>query len=306
MKVKLFILLLGLGLFSTPGPCLAQEIEESAEVSLEEYSDDFQENFFEALKQKGIENYDKAINLFLECKRIQADNHVVDHELAKVYMAAEHHVLAQEYAILALNSEPSNLWYLNTLVDLLQKQGNTLDAVTAMVPSENNKLKENLALILYKRGNYLKALNVLDGIKKSSFTKDLGKKINDSLEQQDRLRQKALHQVTAVNESDPLGQYKSRIAGFITKNDLANLESVAAEALETYPSQPYFYYANGLLLNRRAKHKEAAELLESALDYLLDDVALSNKIYKELADAYTSLGNSSKANMYLSKIKPGF
>lgn len=46
----------------TPYQACAQE-EESAEISLELYSDEFQEYFFEALKQKGIENYDKAINL---------------------------------------------------------------------------------------------------------------------------------------------------------------------------------------------------------------------------------------------------
>ena len=54
-------------LFALPIQGKAQQrdmnIEDSSEVFLEEYSDTFQENFFEALKQKGIENYDKAINL---------------------------------------------------------------------------------------------------------------------------------------------------------------------------------------------------------------------------------------------------
>jgi len=80
---KPFYLLLGilfLGLVFVPTSCYAQEkpseinIEDSAEVFLEEYSDDFEEAFFEALKQKGIENYDRAINLFLECKRLDAKN----------------------------------------------------------------------------------------------------------------------------------------------------------------------------------------------------------------------------------------
>jgi len=41
------------------------------------------------------------------------------------------------------------------------------------------------------------------------------------------------------------------------------------------------------------------------LDFLIDDIELGNNIYRELANAHTILGNSSKANMYLSKIKSG-
>jgi len=46
--------------------------------------------------------------------------------------------------------------------------------------------------------------------------------------------------------------------------------------------------------------------LEAALDYLVDDISLSNKIYTALVDAYNGLNNSVMANMYLRKIKPGF
>jgi hypothetical protein len=58
-------------------------------------------------------------------------------------------------------------------------------------------------------------------------------------------------------------------------------------------------------LNRSGKQKEATEVLETALDFLIDDIELGNNIYRELANVYTFLGNSSKANMYLSKIKSG-
>ncbi|NNK10272.1 MAG: hypothetical protein HKP08_02920, partial [Flavobacteriaceae bacterium] len=90
------------------------QVEESAEISLEENTDEFQELFFEALKQKGIENYDKAINALLKCKEIDPQSHVVDHELAKTYQLNNQFALAQEYALLALNSQAENLWYLNT------------------------------------------------------------------------------------------------------------------------------------------------------------------------------------------------
>ncbi|NNL03175.1 MAG: hypothetical protein HKP39_12950, partial [Eudoraea sp.] len=90
-RVKYVIYFLGIFIFSQLN--YAQE-EESAEVYLEDYTDEFQEAFFEALKQKGIENYDKAINLFLECKRLDITSNVVDFELANSYLANKQPIMA--------------------------------------------------------------------------------------------------------------------------------------------------------------------------------------------------------------------
>ena len=281
-------------------------IEDSAEVFLEEYSDAFQEIFFEALKQKGIENYDKAINLLLECKLIDSISNVVDHELAKVYLLDEQYIVAQEYAIAALLSAPTNLWYLNTLVTSIQMQGSSLDQTNLNIPFENNKLKENLALIYYKQKNYQKALTVLTDIKKSAFTKDLSAKIKDSISKLEVNKSKEEAPVPNEIKANPLEELKVQMAELMVQNKIPELGARSEEAMENYPSQPYFYYINGYALNKSAKHKEAVGILEAALDYMLEDVPLLNKIYQELVDAHTALNNSSEANMYLRMIKPGF
>tara|TARA_R110002049_G_scaffold302911_1_gene496615 strand:+ start:208703 stop:209629 length:927 start_codon:yes stop_codon:yes gene_type:complete len=300
-----------LGLFLIPGIGYAQEqemeIEESAEVSLEEYSDAFQENFFDALKQKGIENYDKAITLLLQCKELDADNSVVDHELAKAYLEDKQFMMAQEYGVEALVNEPANLWYLNTLVQILDKQGGAVENIKSNIPFDNNKLKENLALIYFKQKKYESSLALLKLLKSTAFTEDLTAKISDSLEKK-RENNENRKVVSATNGSstDPLERYKKRVDDLMVIDSFSLLETVSLEALESYPSQPYFYFAQGYALNKMGKHNEAVEVLEAALDYLLDDVPLSNKIYAALSDAYSSLNNTSKANMYLRKIKPGF
>ncbi|WP_273568727.1 tetratricopeptide repeat protein [Maribacter halichondriae] len=283
-------------------------LEPSAEVFLEDYSDEFQEKFFEALKQKGIENHDKAINLLLECKQLDDANSVVDHELAKAYFEDNQFISAQGHAVEAVLSEPANLWYLNTLVNILQNQGSSIEDVKSKIPMDNVKLQENLALIYFKKSNYEEALKVLKGIKGSSFTKELSSKINDSIEnrEQEEKSRSVSFSVTNEGSSNPLDDYKVRIEGFIRGNNLGILDQLSAEALEIYPSLPFFYYARGYALNKKKKHKEAIEVLEAALDYLLDDPSLANKIYQQLADAYTATNNTSKANMYLRKVKPGF
>lgn len=278
--------------------------EASAEVFLEEYTDEFQDKFFEALKQKGIENYDRAINLLLECKQLDKANSVIDHELAKAYLADKQFVSAQESAISAVMSEPENLWYLTTLVDILQIQGNPIEAIRDNIPYANTSLQQNLALIYYQQKDYENALIILKGLKSNAFSTDLSSKIQDAVEAKEQSKE-VVKQVLPVNTANdnPLVEYQTKLEDLMAKEDFGALEQLSEEALENFPVQPFFYYARGLALNKRLKHQEAIMALEMGLEYWLEDEGLLNKMYEELVIAYTALGNAGKANAYQNKIK---
>jgi len=229
------------------------DIEESAEVFLEEYSDDFQENFFEALKQKGIENYDKAINLLLECKQLQPDNIVVDYELAKAYLEDQQYITGQEYAITAVNSEPDNLWYLNTLVLLVQKQGNTIEGIKSQLSYSHTELKENLALIYFKQKKYEKALEILSPLDASTFSDELESKIKDSIEKEETKSNVAEFTVVNSGGADASQGYKSQIEGLIRINSNVQLLKVSEDALDNYPLQPYFLLCLWICVEQKRK-----------------------------------------------------
>ncbi|MBT8204979.1 MAG: hypothetical protein KJN96_05795 [Eudoraea sp.] len=294
--------LIGIKLLFFPVLVFTQEITESAEVMLEAYTDEFQECFFEALKQKGIENYDKAINELLKCKDLASGQNVVDHELAKAYLASKQYINAQDYAIKALNSEPENLWFLNTLLDVLDGQGRPLELLGNSIPIENPGLQKNLALLYFERKDYNRAQKVLQGLKQDVFTEQLARKISDSLNKQ---RRTGIASASKTKVENPLDILRRELEDLQKTAQYASLESRAAEALERYPTQPRFYYLYGVSLNKNGKPAEASGMLETALEFLLDDRELQEKIYRELVVVYTALGNTSKANMYLSKIKSG-
>ena len=281
------------------GTLFAQIEEESAAVSLEAYTDEFQEHFFEALKQKGIENYDKAINELLKCKQLEPANPAVNHELAKSYLANGQAMQAVEYGIEAVNSDPANIWYLETLVNSVLQQGNTMDYLSGRIPADNNKLKENLALIFYKRNDFQRAMEILKELRKSGFSDQLMAKIKDSIEHLDKETE------TREETANPLAEYQAELEMLLGQKDYEALDVKSAEALERFPSFPYFYYMRGIVLAHYGNNAEAIGVLEEGLDYLLDDTALADKMYKALANAYSELGNNSKSNMYLSKIKSG-
>ena len=298
MKLLAYILLFLLGNLAFQHSLCGQE-EESAAVSLEGHTDEFQESFFEALKQKGIENYDKAVNHLLECRRLDPGNPVVAHELAKAYGANGQPQLAMEYGIEALNAEPGNLWYLETLVAVNSQQGSTIEALKNRIPYGNSILKENLARVFYRRNEFQAALGVLKELEKTAFSEQLASRISDSLRQNEAEAKKPEE---AVN---PMEAYRLEFRQLLENEAYDSLESRSLEALESFPAFPFFYYVRGMVLNHNLQYQEAAAVLEEGLDYLLDDPTLEVNMYKALAVAYNGMGNISKANMYLSKIKSG-
>ncbi|NNJ88359.1 MAG: hypothetical protein HKP53_03070 [Eudoraea sp.] len=287
-----------------PGGLLAQEEEESAAISLEENTDVFQELFFEALKQKGIENYGKAINALLKCKQLAANNDVIDHELAKTYQLNNQLIMAEEYAREAIISKPANLWYLNTLLEIRELQGSDVKAIKKQIPYDNVQLKENLAKIYFENKKYNMASEVLKDLSSSKFTRDLTTKIQDSIRQENSTSEE-LPAIENIKEANPVKVLTVELNSLFEKGEIDLLNQKAEEAMETYPAQPYFYYAKGLALNGKAHYREALDFLIMGMDFVFDDDELLNKFYGELVKAYSALGETTKANTYLSKIKNG-
>ncbi len=304
--IKRYTFWLVLAVFvSTQSIAIAQEEQESAEVYLEEYTDEFQENFFEALKQKGIQNYDRAIVLLLKCKELEPNNSVVDYELGKAYLLDKKYIQAQEYAIEALLSEPTDFWYLDNLLTILDKQGSSIETIQRQIPYDNQKLKENMALSYFKKKKFEQALKVTKELKGSKLANDLTLKINDSL-------QKGKEEVIVQSEpreentsDDPVSQLKSEMETLIANGDYKKLLEASKDAVDNYPLQPYFYLAYGKALSNTSNANKAVEVMEGGLDYILDDAKLTNAFYEELSKAYSKLGNTQKANEYLNKINSG-
>ena len=67
--MKKYIFLFLFGIIGTSMGMMAQDTEEVPTDDLGNVSDAFQENFFEALKQKGIENYELALNALQKAER---------------------------------------------------------------------------------------------------------------------------------------------------------------------------------------------------------------------------------------------
>lgn len=85
--------------------------------SLVAKADIFEENFYEAIKQKSIENHDKAITILEKCID-KNENEVVFYELGKNYLALKDLQNAYQYFEKSHLLNPKNRWYLDSMVEV--------------------------------------------------------------------------------------------------------------------------------------------------------------------------------------------
>jgi tetratricopeptide (TPR) repeat protein len=103
------------------------------------------------------------------------------------------------------------------------------------------------------------------------------------------------------SDSDNYGLLKNTI---LLQIDIKKYEAAIALStfgLEMFPAQPLLYLVNGVANNELKNADQAIEILETGLDYLLDDPKMECDFYQQLAIAYSLKGNTKKAKLYYKK-----
>ncbi|MFC5682080.1 tetratricopeptide repeat protein [Flavobacterium sp. MAHUQ-51] len=424
-------------------PDLSWSQTEPDAIKLEENK--FQEYFYEALKQKAIENYDKAIVALERCLKLDANNATIYHELGKNYFAQKDYKNAYASFEKANAIDPKNKWFLIGMYDVDYATKNYADAVKViekLIPFDA-KFKEDLTSLYMNTGEFDKALllinelnetvgkserrenyklqilsqgkhqdteitNLVEQInkypkleenyialiylysKKDNLEKVLetARKLEKEIPNSEWAQVSLFKNYLVANESDKavkamnivLGSTKidskikhrifnefliyvnthpeltpdldKAIAYFeedssvnvgkeigkyyhtkkqwdkaekyyqigLSKTATPDIESsllllevytqlenydkmakVAGDMVELYPVQPQFYYYAGLANNQLKQYKKAKEMLETGMDYVVEDITLEINYNIQLGEAYNGLGDNYKKAVYFSK-----
>jgi len=107
-----------------------------------------------------------------------------------------------------------------------------------------------------------------------------------------------------LSEKSNTNDIETNLLWLQANTELKQFEQVAKKAttmIETFPAQPQFYYYAGLANNQLQHFKQAKEVLEMGLDYVVEDVALEINFNIQLGEACNGLGDSIKKELYFSK-----
>lgn len=162
---KTYLLIFFLGILIIPQLTFAQDKEEEEIFDeLGVATNRFQEHFFEALKQKGIENYDRALRA-LEKAALESPNEVVIYyEMAKNYGLLKQWDKAEENYNKVLQIKPNSPEANAGLYDVFYNTTNytkAIELVKKLIPFDRD-YKEDLANLYERTQQYDKALQLLD------------------------------------------------------------------------------------------------------------------------------------------------
>ena len=167
MKKTFSILIYFVSLFHFYG----QEVRND---DLGDVTDNFQNLFFKALEQKGIENYEKAIVLLNKCNTINPNNAAINFELGKNYYETNNFTLAENTFKKADSLKPNNIWILESLYKLYNASINNEKVIeTLQKLQEISPLYEEKLLQFYIKVNEdEKAIALIDKLDKKGFNKN--------------------------------------------------------------------------------------------------------------------------------------
>ncbi|WP_162126774.1 tetratricopeptide repeat protein [Flavobacterium phycosphaerae] len=158
-KLQVYGLLL-LGTIAVPNLLLAQT--EPNEVVVLDHG--FEDNFYEALKQKGIENYDKAIESLRKCEEANPEDPIVYFELGKNYLAQKKYKEAYDNFEKVTKMDPKNRWAWVGMYDVCyeQRDYNKAIPIVEKLVEFKEEYKEDLTSLYMNTQQFDKALDLIN------------------------------------------------------------------------------------------------------------------------------------------------
>lgn len=146
--------------FTLPGIAVAQTEPEDVALA----PDAFTDQFFESLKQKGIENYDKAIVALDACLKMQPENAAVYNELGRNYLMQKNYDRAYQSFEKASQLDPKNMWYLVGMYDVSYETRNYTQSINVVnrLIAFKKEYREDLVSLYMNTQQFDKAIELIN------------------------------------------------------------------------------------------------------------------------------------------------
>lgn len=298
-----------LGLLFNPFLISAQDSTAVKDLD-EEKELKFQQYFFKALSEKSIKNYQKAIENLELCNEVLPESVTVFFEFSKNYLLLNKPNDAKFYIKKALAKEPQDIWMLEHLVAIHERERDYQSAINVQrkVVEQNPKGNEHLVRLLYQNASYKEALSLMKEIEQnkglSQFLKTLKRSIesrSSTIIKKESNDLKSL--ITNFEEGDSSFPVLKKLLNKSIEEDISTFHKYSEKAIDLFPAQPFVYLMRGKSLEIQKKYGQAIAILESGIDFVIDNPTMEAEFYETLAKAFDGQGKGTKAQEYRTKAK---
>ena len=285
---KSALLLLFLVLLGNPAMVLAQT--EPDQIKLD--SNKFQDSFYEALKQKAIENYDKAIVALEQCLKLEPQNATVHFELGKNYLALKDYKNAYTYFEQASQIDPTNKWFWVGMYDVnyatkdYERAIITINKLIAFDP----KFKEDLTSLYMSTGQFDKALALINELNDTTGKSDRRESYKIQI-----LSQGKYQNAEILNLTDQIIKYPKEESNYISliylysKNN--EMEKVLETARKLESEIPTSEWAQVSLFKSHLENNEGDKAVK-AMNIVLASAKIDSKIKHRILNEFLIFANA--------------
>ncbi len=239
MKKILFYTLL---LSGTLSPAILHAQVEPDSLSLAR--NEFQEDFYEALKQKGIENYDKAIQSIQKCIVKEPDNPVLYHELGKNYFSLKNYAEAERAYLKATQLDPKNRWYWQGLYDVYYETKNynkSIPIVQKLMEWKKDYYQEDLVSLYMYTQQFDKALDMINEMESTIGMSDKREMYKAQIMNDSRFKKPQKETLEEAIKKNPKveANYLELIYLYSESNQEAKAEAVAKQLEKEIPGSDW-------------------------------------------------------------------
>ena len=185
---------------------------------------------------------------------------------------------------------------------------NAVKAMNIVFPSKkiDSKIKHRMLneFLIFTKNNPKyetdldKAISYFDNDKEVRVAKEIGKFYFSKANWEKAVKYLNMH---LKNVEDDVETQLLILQAYTENQQFADLAKKTDDLTELFPTQPQFYYYGGLANNQLKNFKKATTILETGLDFVIDDDALEINFNIQLGEAYSGLGDVNKKNKYFSK-----
>lgn len=305
-----YIFLILLLTFSSQQTLFAQENPE--DIAL--VDDEIEDEFYESLKQRAIENYDKAIVSIEKCILKSDKNPVFYHELGKNLLDLKRFPEAESAFRKAVDLNPKERWYWNGLYDVYYQSKDyqkSIPVVQKLITFDKN-MKEDLVSLYMYTNQRDKALVLLKEMEKEMVLSKIMEIYKLRIQESSAYAKPEKKELEKAIEANPLVEqnYIDLMLLYSDSNQEEKAFDIAKKLAKEIPNSEWanvslfkFYLvdkkgkeASESMFKVFKSHKIDMRIKQRMLNEFLIYVANTNTLNEELSKAIDYLQSDSKIN----------